>query len=202
MESNDVFSSRARALNGAKAHLFPNYMRMLLNLYDENNNTVGICNLGVAENELCETELVQKLNAVQRWSPSMNYYGHPIGELSLRQELCRFFQENFRITKQQLTPDRMIITGGASGGFLVYSYLLTDPKDAILIPSPYYTMIDHHVSVFTENQIVRCPLLEQDAGKFYFSVEIFERGYDEALTNGLQPRMIVLINPQNPLGDV
>ncbi|CAF3054074.1 unnamed protein product [Rotaria sp. Silwood2] len=96
----------------------------------------------------------------------------------------------------------MIITGGASSGFLVYSYLLTDPNDAILIPSPYYTMIVHHISVFTENQSVRCSLLEQDTGKFYFSVEIFEREYNEALANGLRSRMIIFINLHNPLGDV
>ncbi|CAF4813475.1 unnamed protein product, partial [Rotaria sp. Silwood2] len=132
--------------------------------------------------------MVEKVNTLQGWSAAMNYCGHSISELSLRQKLCRFFQENFQIDRQRLTPDRMIITGGASSGFLVYSYLLTDPNDAILIPSPYYTMIVHHVSVFTENQSVRCSLLEQDTGKFYFSVEIFESEYNEALVNGLRSR--------------
>lgn len=63
-------------------------------------------------------------------------------------------------------------------------------------------MLDRHAAVFTKNKVIRCALLEQDTGKFHFSVEIFRRVYAEACALGLRPRIIVLNNPHNPLGDV
>jgi aspartate/methionine/tyrosine aminotransferase len=196
------FSDRAQILKDALSYSIPYFMRMSLNRYDETTNPSGIINFGVAENMLCESELVEKLNAAQKWLAPMNYYGNPAGEKELRQELCNFFEEHLLIDKKELTLDRMMITSGASGGFVTYCYMLANPGDAVLIPSPYYTMIDHYVSVLTANQIVRCPLLDQDTGEFRFTVDIFRRGYDEAVSNGLRPRIIILVNPQNPLGDV
>jgi len=96
----------------------------------------------------------------------------------------------------------MIITSGAAFAFVVYSYMLTDINDAILIPSPYYSYIEHNVSVVTENHVVRCPLINQHNSSFKLSRESFAHGYNNALAEGLHPRMILLINPNNPLGDV
>jgi aspartate/methionine/tyrosine aminotransferase len=33
-------------------------------------------------------------------------------------------------------------------------------------------------------------------------VEIFKRGYDDAVAKGLRPRGIIIINPNNPIGDI
>jgi aspartate/methionine/tyrosine aminotransferase len=82
------------------------------------------------------------------------------------------------------------------------SFLLGDPNDVFLIPAPYYTAFDHDISALSNCAIFRCPLLEQDNGKFRFSVEIFQHGYDEAINQGLRPRGIIIINPSNPLGDI
>ncbi|CAF1107471.1 unnamed protein product [Rotaria sp. Silwood1] len=195
-------SARANILSESLSYLMPYFIRLKSNHYDERTNPEGILNFGVAENMLCEMELVEKLNAVQKWTAPMNYYGHPAGEVEFREELCRFFQEHFRLDTPKLIPTRMMITSGANAGFIVYSYLLTDPGDAILIPAPYYPMIDQDVSVLTGNRIVRCPLLDQESGEFRLTVDIFKHGYEVALANGLRPRMIILVNPQNPLGDV
>lgn len=195
-------SFRTEKLSDMFSHLAPYFSRMNSNLYDEKTNPKGILNFLVAENTLCEDEITEKLNAVQRWNTSLNYYGNPAGEVELRQMLCRFLQENFRIDKQELTIDRMLITSGAVGGFIIYSYLLADPGDVILISSPFHSVIDMNCSILNGNKTFRCPLIKQDSGEFILSVETFKHGYDEAIKNGLQPRIIVLVNPQNPLGDV
>ncbi|UJR13141.1 hypothetical protein I4U23_000165 [Adineta vaga] len=80
----------------------------------------------------------------------------------------------------------MIVTGCAAGGVTLYSYLLTNPNDAILIPSPYYSYLDHNLSVVAQNQVIRCLLHNQNT----------------AINKGLHPRILLLINPNNPLGDV
>lgn len=50
--------------------------------------------------------------------------------------------------------------------------------------------------------VVRCPLINQQDGLFKLTRESFEYGYNAALLEGLNPRMILLINPNNPLGDI
>jgi aspartate/methionine/tyrosine aminotransferase len=189
--------------DGILSALVPFFHRIESDEFNEKTNPCGIINSGLAENMLCEQELAIKLASLEAWCSSLNHYGDPLGELSFRQDLCYFFHDHLHLDKSvQLTPDRMMITGGAAGAFVVYSYMLTDPNDVILVPSPYYSYIDHNVSVVTENQIARCPLIDQDTGLFKLSREIFEHGYSKALTEGHNPRMILLINPSNPLGDV
>ena len=208
--------------HGILSDLIPYFDSIEQDPFNDKINPHGIINLGLAENMLCEQELTTKLVSLQAWSPNLNHYGNPLGELSFREELrpglagdfpwiypalgelsFHFFHDHFHLDNStQLDCDRMIITSGAAGAFVVYSYMLTDARDVILIPSPYYSYIDHNVSVITENQVVRCPLIDQKNGSFYLSRQCFERGYNESLEKGLNPRMILLINPSNPLGDV
>lgn len=189
--------------DGVLSNLIPYFHHIEQDPFDHETNPHGYINLGLAESLLCKQELTSKLTSLQAWSPALSQYGDPLGELPFREELCQFFHDHLHLSDViQLQCDRMIITGGAACGFVVYSYMLTDPNDMILIPSPYYSYIDHNVSVVTENHVFRCPLIDQNNGLFQLSRQCFEHGYHQCLANGLNPRMILLINPNNPLGDV
>lgn len=119
--------------NGVLADLIPYFDRIEQNTYNEETNPCGFINLGLAENMLCEQELTIKFAKLQAWCPSLNHYGNPLGDLSFRQALCHFFHEHLHLDdSNELTPDRMIITGGAAGAFVIYSYMLTDINDVIL----------------------------------------------------------------------
>jgi aspartate/methionine/tyrosine aminotransferase len=139
-------STRAQTLNDLFSHITPYYSRMNSNHYNKKTNPTGILNFAKAENMLCEKEIAEKLNTIQKWTVTMNNYGNSADEIELPQALCSFFEKNLRIDKQKLTVDRMMITGGADGAFIVYSYWLADPGDVMLIPSPYYSLIDLNVS--------------------------------------------------------
>lgn len=189
--------------NGVLSDLIPYFHRIEADPFNQRTNRHGMINLSLAENMLCEQELTNKFLSLKAWRPSLNHYGNSLGELSFRQELCNFFHEHLHLNDSvELTPDRMIITGGAACAFVVYSYMLTDVNNVILIPRPYYSYIDHNVSVATENQVFRCPLIDQENGIFKLSRECFEHGYQQALAKGFNPRMILLINPNNPLSDI
>jgi aspartate/methionine/tyrosine aminotransferase len=197
----DTLSNRAQKLGGGTSKLLNMFMLVQKNSYDDQLNPNGICNCGVAENYLCENELIEKLRSIDVWQTKHMYYPDSLGQKTLRETLCRFFQKIFHL-EYQLYPERMIISCGLSGIMSLLSYVLGDPNDVFLIPSPYYTAFDHDISALSNCAIFRCPLLEQDNGKFRFSVEIFQNGYNEAINQGLRPRGIIIINPSNPLGDI
>jgi aspartate/methionine/tyrosine aminotransferase len=197
----DTLSIRAQRIGANISPLLRNYMLVQQNQYDGETNPKGICNLGVAENQLCEQELVEKLQSVQTWKAHYNYYPSSMGELKLREELCHLFEDTFQLA-QPLDPNRMLISSGLSGTMSLICQLIADPNDVLLIPSPYYSAFDFDVSATSLNEIVRCPLLDQETGKFGFSVDVFRHGYDAAIANNRRPRAIIMINPQNPLGDV
>ena len=197
----ETLSTRAQRLGTGMSKLMHNFMLVQKNTYDEHLNPTGICNCGVAENYLCEEELVARLQTIQAWKTNHIYYPNSLGQMALRKALCDMFQRLFQLN-HKLDPSRMIISSGLSGIMSLLSFLLADRDEIFLIPSPYYTVFDHDVSIMANCAIFRCPLLEQDTGKFTMSVEIFQRGYDDAVSKGRRPRGIILINPQNPLGDV
>lgn len=197
----ETLSNRAQELGAGKSKLLNAFMKVQKDSYDDELNPNGICNCGVAENYLCEDEIISKLQTIQVWKTHHMYYPDSLGQLRFRKVLCEFFQRIFQLN-YQLDPDRMIISSGLSGIMSLLAYLLGDPDDVFLIPSPYYTAFDHDISVLSNCNTYRCPLLEQDKGNFSFSVEIFEKGYNDAIKQGLRPRGIIIINPSNPLGDV
>ncbi|CAF1038689.1 unnamed protein product [Didymodactylos carnosus] len=198
----ETLSTRGKLLSESLAYIIPYFVKLKLNPFDEIINPNGILNLAVAENVLCENILVEKLKSIQTWAPEYNYYPNPCGEYNLRTELCKFFQNVFQLNRVELKPERMLITNGAAGAFSVYSYMLGDIGDVFLISSPYYTTIDHNVAVLTQNTVVRCPLLDQDKGLFRLTVDVYRQGYLSTIERGLKPKAIILVNPQNPLGDI
>lgn len=197
----ETLSHRAQKAGEHESKLLKAFMNVQKNIYDDELNPNGICNCGVAENYLCENELLSKLQTIQVWKRNNLYYPDSTGELVLRQVLCQFFQRLFQLN-YQLDPNRMIISSGLSGIISLLGYLLGDRDDVFLIASPYYTAFDHDIAALTNCATFPCPLLEQENGNFILSVEVFERGYTKAISQGLQPRGIIIINPHNPTGDV
>jgi hypothetical protein len=57
--------------NGILSTLIPYFHRI-------KHDSCGIINLGLAENMLCEQELVTKLSSLQIWSPPLSHYGDPL----------------------------------------------------------------------------------------------------------------------------
>jgi aspartate/methionine/tyrosine aminotransferase len=113
----DTLSIRAQQAGSNESKLLANFMLVQKNSYDDELNPNGICNCGVAENSLCENELVSKLQTIQIWKPNHMYYPDSSGQMSLRKALCHFFENIFQLN-YQLDPTRMMISSGLSGVML------------------------------------------------------------------------------------
>lgn len=46
--------------------------------------------------------------------------------------------EKVRGDKVTFDPDRIVMSGGATGAHEMVAFCLADPGDAILVPTPYY----------------------------------------------------------------
>ncbi|CAF1258036.1 unnamed protein product [Rotaria magnacalcarata] len=100
----ETLSIRAQRLSGDSSGFVSNYNLAKKNQYNSETNPTGICNLGIVENQLCELELVKKLQFIQTWKAYYNYYPLPTGELTSRQQLCHLFEDILQV-EQPLDPE-------------------------------------------------------------------------------------------------
>ena len=94
----DTLSNRVQQMGASITHLLKNFSLVQTNPYDDQSNPTGICNCGVAENYLCENELLSKLQSIHIWKPNDIYYPCPFSQLSARTALCQFLQRIFHLT--------------------------------------------------------------------------------------------------------
>lgn len=72
-------------------------------------------------------------------------YTGALGTPALREAIARFYAERYRI---DVEPDRIIVTSGASGAFLIAAGTLVGPGDEWLMPDPCYPCNRHFVRMF------------------------------------------------------
>ena len=48
------------------------------------------------------------------------------------------FMEQIRGNKVKFDPDRIVLTAGATAANELLTFILADPGDALLVPTPYY----------------------------------------------------------------
>jgi aspartate/methionine/tyrosine aminotransferase len=72
-------------------------------------------------------------------------YTAALGTPALREAIARFYADRYRI---DVAPERIIVTSGASGAFLIAMGALVDPGDEWLMPDPCYPCNRHFVRMF------------------------------------------------------
>ncbi|KAG9158510.1 hypothetical protein Leryth_016165 [Lithospermum erythrorhizon] len=115
--------------------------------YHPTNNPNGVIQMGLAENQLsfdliqewvvknptasiCTAEGVSDFKDIAIFQ---DYHGLP----KFRQAVARFM-EKVRGDKVSFDPDRIVMSGGATGAQETLAFCLADPGEAFLVPTPYY----------------------------------------------------------------
>ncbi|KAB1272279.1 1-aminocyclopropane-1-carboxylate synthase-like protein 1 [Camelus dromedarius] len=80
------------------------------------------------------------------------------------------------------------------------------PPEAFLIPAPYYGAITQHVYLYGNVRLV-CVYLDSEVTglethPFQLTVDKLEMALQGAISEGVKVKGLILINPQNPLGDI
>ncbi|GJS36991.1 1-aminocyclopropane-1-carboxylate synthase 7-like protein [Tanacetum coccineum] len=88
------------------------------------------------------------------------------------------FMEQVRGGKAKFNPDRVVLTAGATAANELLTFILANPGDALLVPTPYYPGFDRDIRWRTGVQIV--PINCESFKQFSNNSRSLRRSYDRA----------------------
>ncbi|KAL8498517.1 hypothetical protein ACS0TY_021737 [Phlomoides rotata] len=177
--------------------------------YHPTQNPRGVIQMGLAENRLC-FDLVQEwvrnnekasictpqgANAFKDIAIFQDYHGLP----HFRNAVARFM-EKVRGNRVRFDPDRIVMSGGATGATETLTFCLADPGDAFLVPTPYYPGNDRDLTWRTGVKLV--PVICESSNDFKITREALELAFKNAQDQNIKVKGLLLNNPSNPLGTV
>ncbi|OMJ20904.1 putative inactive 1-aminocyclopropane-1-carboxylate synthase-like protein 2 [Smittium culicis] len=198
MFKEELFSRTAKS-NLQKDLSFANaIVEATNNVFDKDSNPNGVLNLGVAVNKLQEGVMIDKLNSINTITKRDLDYGDPIGSVELRNNIKFIINRHFK-PHRIVTVNDIIVFNGITSGLDKLASALCNPGDAILIPSPLYSSftLDFNLESNANVQLVKIPLIEfHDPGQVSYYKFVFK----QLLEKGIITKLIVITNPNNPLG--
>ncbi|KAK6139589.1 hypothetical protein DH2020_026668 [Rehmannia glutinosa] len=176
------------------------------NPYHELTNPSGVIQMGLAENQvsfdLLEQYLEKHSDGATNSGRTSGFRENALfqdyhGLLSFRKAMASFM-EQIRGGRAKFNPERIVITAGATAANELLTFILADPGDALLVPTPYYPGFDRDLRWRTGVNIV--PVHCDSSNNFEITPQALESAYNEAESNNIRVRGILITNPSNPLG--
>ncbi|PIA64418.1 hypothetical protein AQUCO_00100119v1 [Aquilegia coerulea] len=178
------------------------------NPYHESNNPEGVIQMGLAENQV-SFDLLEKY--LEQHSEASNW-GRGTGISAFREnalyqdyhgletfrKAMASFMEKIRGGRAKFDPDRVVLTAGATAANELLTFILADPGDALLVPTPYYPGFDRDLRWRTGVKIV--PIHTDSTNNFRITPQALEEAYSKAQAQNIKVRGVLITNPSNPLG--
>lgn len=206
-QNSPYLSRRGNSMRLQKGILQEGYDQYHADKYDENTNPNGIINMGTSENKLCFDLLQKRLTRpdMLHIEPAFLEYPNWKGHNFLREEVAKFLSD-YSCSPNPLKAENVVVMNGCGSVFSALAAVLCDPEDCILIPSPFYGVITEDVGMYSSVKLRHVPLDSQPTGNdvrpFQLTVKKLENSLEEAKNEGLNVKGLILLNPQNPLGEV
>jgi len=122
-------------------------------------------------------------------------YCHSQGVEMVRDEVAQFIQERDGAAAD---PNNIFLTNGASAGVdVLMRLLIRGPQDGVMIPIPQYPLYSATIPMYNGSQV---PYYLNEENNWGLSLKELENSYTKAVSAGVEPRGIVVINPGNPTG--
>ncbi len=167
----------------------------LASAWHPEHNTNGYVGLCIAENKLMQDLLLPRIAECGPPPHHVLEYDAMIGNLDFRTRLGRFMGERF--LGRSFPPEQIAVLAGAGTVLESLFYVLADPGDAVLIPTPSYAGFWADLAVRDSLQIVTVDGASD--GGFRLTTDAL----DAALAAAGRPvRALLFTNPNNPLGRV
>ena len=176
------------------------FSQALENIHHPASNPNGVVSFCVAENCLSGSLIAEKLHATtsSSWSiPGQLCYGDMRGRQGLRKTFSALAER--RITGGSKVDFTKLSIGGGCGALIQHlAFLLLDPGDAVILVTPTYGMLYNDFGVLAGVSVVDIPI---EPGSPILPSDL-TAAYNRAITQGLRPKMLFLLNPDNPLGTI
>lgn len=220
---HEISSSRGRNA----VTLLPVYLTdaRAVTKYDPIHAPDGALQLSVAENQMIEDLLVPAIRKFATTSESQEeveglfhsdqiYYQPTHGRQSLREVMASYLHKILKFTPtQKLDIDGMVLGAGCNAVLENLCFCLTEPGDAVLLPTPYYAAFEFDLVARAGLNIVPVQTMKYN-GKDVFSVteksipqsayypteQSLNAAYEQAKKSGSEPKVLLLSHPNNPLG--
>ena len=164
--------------------------------FDPDTNPGGYVNLGTAENRIVFDLVAPLLSRAQEICETDTHYNELHGATFFREAIARFLSSR---AGRPIDAENLAVASGASAVLENLAFVLCDPGEAILMPAPYYSGFDHDLALRSEAVLRHVPLRGPD---FRLTAEDIARVYEQAVSEGIRVKAILLNSPQNPLGHV
>uniref|UniRef100_A0A3B5MUW7 1-aminocyclopropane-1-carboxylate synthase homolog (Arabidopsis)(non-functional) n=1 Tax=Xiphophorus couchianus TaxID=32473 RepID=A0A3B5MUW7_9TELE len=200
-------SSRGNSIRQNQGILQEGFIQYAMDKHHQTDNPDGIVNLGTSENKLCYDLLHKRLTKpdMLHVEPSLLQYADWTGHAFLREEVAKFLSHHC-CSPKPLRADNVVVMNGCGSLFSCIAAVICDPKDAILIPTPFYGVITEDVHLYSDVKLFHVPLDCEADGKesrhFHLTVEKLEAGLKKAKREGWNIRALILMNPHNPLAEL
>ncbi|KAB8279507.1 pyridoxal phosphate-dependent transferase [Aspergillus minisclerotigenes] len=177
----------------------PVFLDILRDAWDPVSNPEGVVNIGLAENTLMHSEMLQFIESRSQVTSHILTYGDGFsGSRLLKESLCHFLNQRFS-PLTPLSPSHISVTSGVSNAIECCAWALCDPGDYILLGRPYF-------NAFKSTFGLRAGVAVYDV-KFgaidpfsHEGVRQYEQAYNQAQRDGIRIKALVLCSPHNPLG--
>ncbi|XP_039143830.1 1-aminocyclopropane-1-carboxylate synthase 7-like [Dioscorea cayenensis subsp. rotundata] len=176
--------------------------------YDAVTNPSGVIQMGLAENQVSFDLLEEYLEEhpeASSWGSGISSFRENAlfqdyhGLKSFRKAMTSFM-EKIRGGRAKFDADRIVLTAGATAANELLTFILADPGDALLVPTPYYPGFDRDLRWRTGVNII--PIHCDSSNGFQITIEALEAAYSEAEVAKMRVQGILITNPSNPLGTV
>jgi aspartate/methionine/tyrosine aminotransferase len=220
--SSDISSARGRNA----VSLLPVYLTDARSVtkYNAQSSPNGALQLSVAENQMLEDLLVP---ALRKFSSECNddttveglfrsdqiYYQPTHGREKTRLAVASYLETILKIPSQKkLDVDGIVLGAGCNAVLENLCFTLTEPGDAVLLPTPYYAAFEFDLvaraalNIVPVNTMDFHPECNQEDGqsivreKYFPNRASLDAAYEKALASGSQPKILLLSHPNNPLG--
>ncbi|KAF8033292.1 hypothetical protein BT93_D2024 [Corymbia citriodora subsp. variegata] len=207
-KKREILSSIARNDgHGEHSPYFDGWKAYDRNPFHPTQNPDGVIQLGLAENQLSfdlieewiknnPTASICTPAGVGKFKDVANFQDYH-GLTKFRQAVAKFMGR-VRRGKATFDPNRVVMSGGATGASETLIFCLADPGDAFLVPSPYYPAFDRDIRWRTGVRLIPVPC--NSSNNFQVTLAQMESAYTKAIEANINVKGVILTNPSNPLG--
>ncbi|KAM3684814.1 hypothetical protein ACB094_11G072100 [Castanea mollissima] len=195
--------------HGENSPYFDGWKAYDKNPYHPIDNCEGVIQMGLAENQLC-FDLIQKWIRRNPKASICTAEGvHEFKNIAIFQDYNGFkefrqaianFMGKARGGRVTYDPNRIVMSGGATGANETVMFCLANPGDAFLVPSPCYPAFDRDCGWRTGVQLI--PVNCDSSNNFLITKAALEAAYERAQQDHINVKGLIIANPSNPLGTV